>query len=69
MLDAGLAVLSRWQRQSGIRADGEVRFANGAAVAWPELLNAPRKVLVKHDRGVALCETDALFGPLALAPH
>ena len=64
MLDAGLAVLSRWQRQSGIRADGEVRFPNGAAVAWPELLSAPRKVLVKHERCVALCETKALFDPL-----
>lgn len=67
MLDAGLAVLSQWQSESGIRADGEVHFANGAAVAWPELLNAPRKVLVKHDHGVALCRTDTLFDPLALA--
>ena len=66
MLDAGLSVLSRWQLESGIRADGEVSFANGAAVAWPELMNAPRKVLVKHDHGVALCETKALFDPLAL---
>ena len=64
MLDAGLSVLSQWQRESGIRADGEVRFPNGAAVAWPELLNAPQKVIVKHDLGVALCQTEALFNPL-----
>lgn len=68
-LDAGLAVLTQWQRGSGIRADGEVHFANGAAVAWPELLNAPREVLVKHDHGVALCRADSLFDPLALSPH
>jgi phosphoribosyl-dephospho-CoA transferase len=45
------SLLRDWEQESGLRADGEVQLADGAAVAWRELSCAPAKVLVKslHD--------------------
>jgi phosphoribosyl-dephospho-CoA transferase len=43
-----------WERGHGLRADGEVRFADGAAVAWREFVGRPARVLVKRDDGVAM---------------
>ncbi len=47
-------VLREWERTHGLRADGELRFADGAAIAWRELGSAAARVLVKRDDGVAL---------------
>ena len=49
-----IAMLLAWQDDSGLRADGEARFAKGDAVAWRELATTASRVLVKHDDGVAL---------------
>ncbi len=52
--DRTIALLVEWEAASGIRADGEVRFPNGDAVAWRELATDASRVLVKRDDGVAL---------------
>lgn len=52
--ERGLALLSRWERNSGLRADGELRLPDDSCVSWRELLTAQRTVLVKHERWVAL---------------
>lgn len=49
-----IRALLTWERGSGLRADGEVRFADGDAVAWRELTTGASRVLVKNDQGVAL---------------
>ena len=49
-----VASLQRWECETGRRADGEARFANGDAVAWRELATTTGRVLVKRDDGVAL---------------
>lgn len=49
-----IALLVEWEAASGLRADGEVRFPNGDAVAWRELTTDASRVLVKRDDGVAL---------------
>ena len=46
--------LLAWEGDSGLRADGEVRFADGDATAWRELTTGASRVLVKNDAGVAL---------------
>lgn len=48
------AMLLRWERIAGVRADGEARFANGDAVAWRELASGAARVLIKRDDGVRL---------------
>jgi phosphoribosyl-dephospho-CoA transferase len=47
-------LLLAWERDSGLRADGEARFAGGDAVAWRELATGASRVLVKNDHDVAL---------------
>lgn len=47
-------LLRDWERESGLRADGEIQLADGTAVAWRELLSAPARVLVKGLHGVQL---------------
>jgi hypothetical protein len=42
-----LEILIQWQRASGLSADGELLFFDGA-VAWKELLSRPSRVLVKR---------------------
>lgn len=58
-----LDVLSTWERGTGIRADGEVRFAGCGSVAWRELrdADAAARILVKWDDGVALVPRSRLF--------
>lgn len=53
-LRSTLELLVRWQRESGLAADGELLLANGAAVAWKELLTGSRKLLFKHAAGVEM---------------
>ncbi len=56
-IEAVIALLSRWEAASGLRADGEARFANGDSIAWRELATAREDVLVKRDDGVALARS------------
>lgn len=49
-----LALLLQWERESGLRADGELLLADGAGVAWRELLRADGMVLVKRTNAVQL---------------
>jgi len=53
-LQSVLALLLQWERESGLRADGELLLADGAGVAWRELLRADGLVLVKGIRAVQL---------------
>lgn len=46
-LEEMLEILIQWQRASGLSADGELLFFDGA-VAWKELLSRPSNVLVKR---------------------
>lgn len=64
-LQAGLALLQAWERESGLRADGEVLLPAGA-VAWRELSNAPSRVLVKAARAVTLQPLASIDAALAL---
>lgn len=67
-LRAGLMLLSSWEAQSGLRADGEVWLADGLAVAWRELLNGATSVLVKNLRSVELRGREDVLARLAPAP-
>lgn len=51
---AAIAVLSRWEKDCGMRADGEAIFPDGGAVSWREWTNAGVTVLVKSIRGARL---------------
>jgi phosphoribosyl-dephospho-CoA transferase len=73
---AGIALLLAWERHSGVRADGEIVLADGAAVAWREWDRVARtqdgahRVLVKTLHGPRLCalsdlETSFARGPCA----
>jgi phosphoribosyl-dephospho-CoA transferase len=53
-LEEMLDILIRWQRASGLSADGELLFSGGA-VAWKELLRYPSNVLVKRTATVEMC--------------
>lgn len=44
------------------RLDGEIRFPDGAGVAWRELVQAPQRVLVKMPAGLSLRPLDDLLG-------
>lgn len=54
IIDRTLALLVHWQRASGLRADGELLLAPDMAVAWKELLQRPRHLLVKRTGSVEL---------------
>ena len=68
-LQQGLALLARWERSSGIRADGEVLFGGGSAVSWREWLvsqtGEETRVLVKRASSAELVETRELLEMLA----
>lgn len=61
-LERALAILTDWERQTTLRADGEVLLPDGAAVAWRELLRAQHSVLVKSAHAVMLRPAAELFG-------
>ena len=52
-LSEGIALLERWERVTGLRADGEIVFGDGDAVAWREWSqrDRPAAVLVKRLEG------------------
>lgn len=56
-----LAALVNWERETGLRADGELAFMDGCAVAWRELLREPAQVLVKSLAGIELVPRQALL--------
>jgi len=64
-LAAMLELLARWQKDSGISADGEVLFPDDSAVAWKELAAKPRQLLIKWPAGVELRTTEDLLTSLA----
>ena len=49
-----LRLLTTWEAEHGLRADGELSLANGDGVAWRELTGSARRVLVKHQDRVSL---------------
>jgi phosphoribosyl-dephospho-CoA transferase len=51
---AAIAVLSRWEKDCGMRADGEAVFPDGDAVSWREWTSGSATVLVKSIRGARL---------------
>lgn len=68
-LQQGIALLARWEQESGLRADGEVLFGEGSAVSWREWARlesgSDRRVLVKRVGSAELVEAADLQGLLA----
>ena len=56
-IERTLALIVAWERESGLRADGELLLADGSACAWRELLSRPERVLIKTDEGVGMRES------------
>jgi len=53
-LHKGVAMLSGWEEQSGIRADGEVLLPDGSGMSWREWARGPRELMVKSIDGVRM---------------
>lgn len=68
-LQQGIALLTRWEQSSGLRADGEVLFGEGSAVSWREWAKLEsggnRRVLVKRVRSAELVDAGELQDMLA----
>lgn len=68
-LQRGIALLARWENDSGLRADGEVLFGDGNAVSWREWATLKsgddQRVLVKRAFSAELVETRELLEMLA----
>lgn len=62
----GLEMLLRWESSSGLKADGELLFGDGYAIAWRELLTTSREVLVKSRSSVELKPRSGLLGMFPL---
>lgn len=58
--DAICALLQHWEADSGLRADGELRFPGQQAVNWREYASAAATVLVKGDTACWLSPRAAL---------
>ena len=67
-ITAMLRLLDRWQRTSGLVADGELLLPDNSAVAWRELAARRRMVLVKHATGVEMRATTDVLGEPAEVP-
>ena len=63
-IERTLALLVGWERERGLRADGELLMPGGRACAWRELLSRPERVLVKTDDGVAMFDSPLSASPL-----
>jgi phosphoribosyl-dephospho-CoA transferase len=68
-IESVLAMLTHWEAQSGLAADGEILFGDDAAVAWREWQQAGQysganRVLVKSLRGPQLSELAELLARL-----
>jgi phosphoribosyl-dephospho-CoA transferase len=68
-LQQGIALLARWEQDSGLRADGEVLFGVNSAVSWREwaMLKSGdgQRVLVKRERSAGLVAARELLELLA----
>jgi len=68
-LQQGVALLARWEQESGLRADGEVLFGKNSAVSWREWATLKsgdnQRVLVKRERSAELVTTRELLEMLA----
>ena len=63
-ISKGLEILLHWENSSGLKADGELLFSDGSAMAWRELLTTSRKVMVKSRSLVELKPLSDLVGML-----
>lgn len=65
----GIALLARWERSSGLRADGEVLFGGSSAVSWREWSTlksgSGQRVLVKRASSAELVAARELLELLA----
>ncbi|MGH9162089.1 MAG: malonate decarboxylase holo-[acyl-carrier-protein] synthase [Vicinamibacteraceae bacterium] len=64
-LEAGVVLLRAWQASHALRADGEIVFPDGRAVAWREWDACTSRVLTKSSVGVALASRGQLLRMLA----
>jgi phosphoribosyl-dephospho-CoA transferase len=68
-LQQGIALLSRWEKSSGLRADGEVLFGGSSAVSWREWsalkFGDDQCVLVKRPSSAGLVAAHELLELLA----
>ena len=68
-LRAGITLLENWERETGLRADGEIVFGDLGAVAWREWATLRNHggayVLLKHAHGVALRSGREVMAELA----
>jgi len=68
-LQQGIALLARWEHDSGLRADGEVLFGEHSAVSWREWATLKpddeQRVLVKRESSAELVDTRELLEMLA----
>ena len=64
-LDAVLALVARWEKCHGVRADGEIAFPSGAAVAWREWRDLRSdRVLAKRTDAAELVSRNVLAAAL-----
>ena len=68
-LQQGIALLTRWELATGLRADGEVLFGGSSAVSWREWATLKsgddRRVLVKRISSAELVDARELLEMLA----
>ncbi len=68
-LQQGIALLESWERDHGLRADGEVLFGAGSAVSWREWATLKsgddKRVLVKRISSAELVDARKLLEMLA----
>lgn len=68
-LRQGIALLARWEQNSGLRADGEVLFGGSSAVSWREWaalkFGGDQRVLVKRASSAGLVAAGELLELLA----
>ncbi len=64
-LGAMLAVITRWEHSYGLRADGEIHFPDGMAVAWREWSRSSDRVLAKRIDTVKLVKREVLVATFA----
>ncbi|MBB3804290.1 phosphoribosyl-dephospho-CoA transferase [Xanthomonas arboricola] len=56
-----VTLLQRWERDHGLRADGELLLPDDTAVNWREYAGSAQQVLVKSSDGCRLLPRSALF--------
>lgn len=64
-LRRGVQILQDWELATGLRADGEMVFPDGSAVAWRELAHGADKLLVKRPTSAELQPAAVVLRALA----